>query len=62
MEEGSLLGTLAFNCRHGYTQEEYARKRERGCYASYVDSDGDYGVLRPCFLETAFSLSWSWSI
>jgi len=29
VEEGSLSRTLAFNCGHGYTQEEHAMKRER---------------------------------
>jgi len=28
MEDGSLSRTLAFNCGHGYTQEEYAVKSE----------------------------------
>jgi len=29
MKEGSLSGTLAFDCGHGYAQEEYTMKRER---------------------------------
>jgi len=28
MEEGSLSKTLAFDCGHGYAQEEYAMKRQ----------------------------------
>jgi len=28
MEEGSVSRTLAFNCGHGYAQEEYVTKRE----------------------------------
>jgi len=29
VEEGSFPGTLAFDCEHGYTDEEFAAKRER---------------------------------
>jgi len=29
MEEGSLSRRLAFDCRHGYSQEEYVMKTER---------------------------------
>jgi len=29
MEEGSLSRTLAFDCGHGYAQEEYVIKRMR---------------------------------
>ena len=28
VEEGSLSKTLAFDCGHGYAQEQYAMKRE----------------------------------
>jgi len=28
VEEDSLSRTLAFNCEHGYAQEEYVAKRE----------------------------------
>jgi len=27
VEEASLSGTMAFDCGHGYTQEEYAKKK-----------------------------------
>jgi len=29
MEEGNLSRRLAFDCRHGYSQEEYVMKTER---------------------------------
>jgi len=29
LEEENFLRTVVFNCRHGYTQEEYDMKRER---------------------------------
>jgi len=29
MEEDNLSRTLAFDCGHGYAQEDYAMKRER---------------------------------
>jgi len=29
MEEGSLSRRLAFDCRHGYSQEEYVMKTDR---------------------------------
>jgi len=29
MEEGSLSRRLAFDCRHGYSQEEYVMKTKR---------------------------------
>jgi len=32
VEEGSLSRTLAFDCGYGYTQEEYAMKRERNIF------------------------------
>ena len=34
MEEGSVSRTLAFNCGHGYAQEEYVTKREERSFTA----------------------------
>jgi len=43
VEEGSLSRTLAFDCGHGYAQEEYAVKRERVVYPIGVPNASEVG-------------------